>query len=56
MFSETSLELLLPQLEQGMTDSNWRIRHSSVQLLGELLYRLSGLSGKGTTKVCEISK
>ncbi|CAH8498798.1 unnamed protein product [Schistosoma turkestanicum] len=50
MFAETSLELLLPQLEQGMIDSNWRIRHSSVQLLGELLYRLSGLSGKGTTK------
>ncbi|CAH8563787.1 unnamed protein product [Schistosoma rodhaini] len=50
MFAETSLELLLPELEQGMTDSNWRIRHSSVQLLGELLYRLSGLSGKGTTK------
>nr|CAH8848894.1 unnamed protein product [Trichobilharzia regenti] len=50
MFAETSLELLLPELEQGMTDLNWRIRHSSVQLLGELLYRLSGSSGKGTTK------
>ncbi|CAH8521962.1 unnamed protein product [Heterobilharzia americana] len=50
MFAETSLELLLPELEQGMADLNWRIRHSSVQLLGELLYRLSGLSGKGTTK------
>lgn len=51
MFAESSLELLLPELEQGMEDKNWRIRHSSVQLLGDLLYQLSGLSGKGTTKV-----
>ncbi|THD24819.1 Translational activator gcn1 [Fasciola hepatica] len=50
MFAESSLELLLPELEQGMQDKNWRIRHSSVQLLGDLLYQLSGLSGKGTTK------
>ncbi|KAF5401197.1 hypothetical protein PHET_05421, partial [Paragonimus heterotremus] len=50
MFAESSFELLLPELEQGVGDANWRIRHSSVQLLGDLLYQLSGLSGKGTTK------
>ncbi|KAF6778563.1 hypothetical protein AHF37_01560 [Paragonimus kellicotti] len=50
MFAESSFELLLPELEQGVGDPNWRIRHSSVQLLGDLLYQLSGLSGKGTTK------
>ncbi|KAG5445430.1 translational activator of GCN4, variant 2 [Clonorchis sinensis] len=50
MFAETSVELLLPELERGIADPNWRIRHASVKLLGDLLYQLSGLSGKGTTK------
>ncbi|CAH8486790.1 unnamed protein product [Dicrocoelium dendriticum] len=50
MFADSSVELLLPEFERGMGDSNWRIRHASVQLVGDLLYQLSGYSGKGTTK------
>lgn len=34
-YAETAMTLLLPELEKGLFDENWRIRHSSVQLLGE---------------------
>jgi hypothetical protein len=33
-YAETAITMLLPELENGMFDDNWRIRHSSVQLLG----------------------
>ena len=42
--------MLLPELERGLFDENWRIRHSSIQLLGDLLYKVSGVSGKMTTE------
>ncbi|KNC48670.1 uncharacterized protein AMSG_00448 [Thecamonas trahens ATCC 50062] len=44
-FAADALELLLPSLMEGLFDDDWRIRESSVELLGDLLFRLSGISG-----------
>ncbi|CAB4061680.1 unnamed protein product [Lepeophtheirus salmonis] len=49
-YAESAIELLLPELEKGMFEENWRIRHSSIQLLGDLLYKISGVSGKMSTE------
>ena len=45
-YASTQTELLLPALEEGLLAEDWRIRLSSVQLIGVLLLRLAGLSGK----------
>ena len=50
LYADTAIELFLPELEKGLFDDNWRIRHSSVQLLGDLLYRISGVTGKMSTE------
>ena len=50
MYAETAIMLLLPELEHGLFDENWRIRYSSIQLLGDLLYKISGVSGKMSTE------
>ncbi|ORX96881.1 ARM repeat-containing protein [Basidiobolus meristosporus CBS 931.73] len=43
-YATKAVDLLLPELEKGLFDENWRIRHSSVQLIGELLYKITGIS------------
>ncbi|EDQ88831.1 uncharacterized protein MONBRDRAFT_8718 [Monosiga brevicollis MX1] len=48
-YSDACIELLLPQLLGSLLDENWRIRQSSLLLLGDLLYLLSGTSGKKST-------
>ncbi|RKP06393.1 armadillo-type protein, partial [Thamnocephalis sphaerospora] len=43
-FATSAVELLLPELERGLFNVNWRIRQSSVQLMGDLLYKITGLN------------
>jgi len=38
--------LLLPELERGLDDDSYRIRLSSVELVGDLLFSITGISGK----------
>ncbi|KAJ3294416.1 translational activator of GCN4 [Borealophlyctis nickersoniae] len=45
-YASSAVDLLLPELESGLFDENWRIRQSSLQLMGDLLYRIAGISGK----------
>ncbi len=40
LFAQTSLPLLLPAVENGIIHDNWRIRQSSVELLGDLLFKV----------------
>jgi len=41
-YATKAVDLLLPELERGLFDDNWRIRQSSVQLMGDLLFRITG--------------
>ncbi|CAL4927024.1 unnamed protein product [Urochloa decumbens] len=45
-YAASSLPLLLPAIEDGIFSDNWRIRQSSVELLGDLLFKVAGTSGK----------
>ena len=40
LFAESALPLLLPAVELGVVHNNWRIRQSSVELLGDLLFKV----------------
>ncbi|KAL2265030.1 hypothetical protein VTJ83DRAFT_7540 [Remersonia thermophila] len=42
-FAVRAVDLLLPELERGMADDNYRIRLSSVELVGDLLFNLAGI-------------
>ena len=44
-YANTALPLLLPAVEDGITSGNWRIRQSSVELLGDLLFKVGVLGG-----------
>ncbi|KAG8988091.1 translational activator of GCN4, partial [Tulasnella sp. 427] len=49
-FSSKATDLLLPHLQKSMFDESARIRLSSLTLVGELLYKLAGISGKVSTE------
>ncbi|KAH7324479.1 putative translational activator [Stachybotrys elegans] len=42
-FAIRSVDLLLPELERGLADDSYRIRLSSVELVGDLLFNLTGV-------------
>jgi hypothetical protein len=52
-FAARSVDLLLPELERGLADDNYRIRLSSVELVGDLLFNLTGISGKAEAEDME---
>ncbi|KAG0651944.1 translational activator [Hyphodiscus hymeniophilus] len=43
-FASKSVDLLLPELERGLADDSFRIRLSSVELVGDLLFNLTGIN------------
>ncbi|KZF21445.1 translational activator [Xylona heveae TC161] len=46
-FATRSIDLLLPELERGLADDSYRIRLSSVELVGDLLFSLTGITATG---------
>ncbi|KAK3305172.1 armadillo-type protein [Chaetomium strumarium] len=42
-FAMRAVDLLLPELERGLADDSYRIRLSSVELVGDLLFNLAGI-------------
>ena len=45
LYAETHMDMLLPTLESGVTNTNWRIRDCSVALLGDFLYQVLPMWG-----------
>ncbi|MDA4132209.1 MAG: HEAT repeat domain-containing protein, partial [Thaumarchaeota archaeon] len=45
-FAVRAVDLLLPELERGLADDSYRIRLSSVELVGDLLFNLTGITAK----------
>ncbi|PRT52604.1 eIF-2-alpha kinase activator GCN1 [Wickerhamiella sorbophila] len=43
-YAAKAVDLLLPELERGLSDTSYRIRLSSVELTGDLMFRLAGIS------------
>ena len=39
-YAQSALPLLLPAVEAGIVHDNWRIRQSSIELLGDLLFKV----------------
>ncbi len=39
-YANSALFLLLPAIEEGLFGDSWRIRQSSVKLLGKLLFKV----------------
>lgn len=47
-FAARAVDLLLPELERGLADDSYRIRLSSVELVGDLLFNLTGISANAS--------
>lgn len=45
-FASKAIDLLLPELERGLADDSYRIRLSSVELVGDLLFSVTGITAK----------
>lgn len=45
-YAHKAIDLLLPELELGLSDSSYRIRLSSLELTADLLFQVTGISGK----------
>ncbi|KAG4304779.1 hypothetical protein PORY_001832 [Pneumocystis oryctolagi] len=45
-YAMKSVDFLLPELQKGIFNENWRIRLSSIQLVGDLLFHITGISKK----------
>ena len=43
-YAKSAISLLLPELEKGLFHDNWRIRQNSVQLVGDLVFRIAGIT------------
>lgn len=57
LFADSALPLLLPAVETGVVHNAWRIRQSSVELLGDLLFKVGScllLKNVGVPKDCTI--
>jgi hypothetical protein len=39
-----AVDILLPELEKAFFDDRWQIRHSSVELVGSMMYQLVGIN------------
>lgn len=48
MFADSAIPMVLPALEQGMQEFEWRTRHASVILLGDFLQRISDTNKPST--------
>ncbi|CCJ29913.1 unnamed protein product [Pneumocystis jirovecii] len=45
-YAAKAVDLLLPELQNGIFNENWRIRLGSIQLMGDLLFHITGISGR----------
>jgi hypothetical protein len=43
-YAVKAVDILLPELEKAFFDDRWQIRHSSVELVGSMMYQLVGIN------------